>query len=897
MRKSPKVEDLFTVDAADLKEAKADALTKAKKKWERLGIYLPKEIEVVSAETIREPKDKTTAAKVREAGETSLEIISGTTEVTTMIAKFQKLQKVVSKLEKAGKIMTGIDLMNDFAKVIEYLVKLNKAKDQRVKDDYAIEIYKLIGKMTKTVVVEVTGTGLIDLGFSIIGKVYSGISQAKVDKENQAKKDEYDDQKYALYDHEAWYEVEWRMYVNGISMADIISLRETQWLRYWDPTGVKKLKFDPAKDTQVYHDLKKIKYRARGTPKFPNPSGIYVSHHIGIALDFVSKDKVYNGKVYVRPNIEGKVDKAKFIGEGKWVWEKNIHGTVKDAIYITFGEVSWKNSMYNKQPSDSQYFGYSNVDKMYNTAKDCKLIVHSETELWEQKKGGSNWEKLPADAIWNPEVGWYTPAKGAAKPKPTPKPAAKPKPTPKPAPKPTVTKVTVTPAAVTIGRGTTKQFRASVTGTNSPAKTVKWSLTGASTGTKISADGLLKIGANQSPGTITVKATSTADSSKSGKAAVKMPAPAKPAVKPKPAPKPSPKPKPAPKPTVTKVTVTPAVATIGRGATRQFRASVTGTNSPAKTVKWSLTGASTGTKISADGLLTVGANQTSGTITVKAASTASPSKSGKAAVKVPAPAKPAVKPKPAPKPAPKPKPTPKPKTTVILVVFPTADSVKQGSTKQYRAYNYVGGKKPATVNWSVSGANGGTSISSSGLLTVGANQSPGAITVKATSTADSSKSKAVKVKVLASTPAKPTVKPKPVVKPTPNPKPKPTPTPKPTPKQSLTLDGVWVGKSGGLLTIKGSTGVDTKLGSDAWIQEAIRNGYFKAGQTGLRNLTRTGDRTWGGQRLVLNVMNRGVKRGTSWSDITIFMSADGKSIEWDYGFQFSKRTETFTRQK
>jgi hypothetical protein len=163
-----------------------------------------------------------------------------------------------------------------------------------------------------------------------------------------------------------------------------------------------------------------------------------------------------------------------------------------------------------------------------------------------------------------------TPAKAAAKPKPTTTPAkaaAKPKPAPKPAPaKATVTKVTVTPAAATVSRGATKQFRASVTGTNNPAKTVKWSLTGASTGTKINADGLLKIGANQTPGTITVKAASTASPSKSGKAAVKVPAPAKPVVKPKPKPapvkpvvkpKPTPKPTPTPKPSDGKLVATP----------------------------------------------------------------------------------------------------------------------------------------------------------------------------------------------------------------------------------------------------------------------------------------------------------------------------------------------------
>ena len=318
-------------------------------------------------------------------------------------------------------------------------------------------------------------------------------------------------------------------------------------------------------------------------------------------------------------------------------------------------------------------------------------------------------------------------------PAPTPAPA----PTPKPPAKPTVTKVTVSPSPATVNRGSTKQFSASVTGTNNPAKTVKWLLLGASPGTSINDKGILTVGVNQTPGSLTVKAVSTVDSSKSGTAVVTVPKSTTPSPTP---------PKPPAKPTVTKVTLTPSSATVKRSSTKQFTASVTGTNNPAKTVSWSLSGDNGGTKISEKGLLTVGANQ-SGNITVKAKSTVDSSKSKSVVVTVPK----------SPSPTPTPSPTPpKPASKVTGVkIIPSSVTLNRGSTKQFTASVTGNNHPPKTVTWSLSGDNGGTSISPSGLLTVGANQNPGTITVKATSTADPSKSATCAVKVPA--PPVPTV--------------------------------------------------------------------------------------------------------------------------------------------
>ncbi|GHU54533.1 hypothetical protein FACS189442_0900 [Spirochaetia bacterium] len=86
-----------------------------------------------------------------------------------------------------------------------------------------------------------------------------------------------------------------------------------------------------------------------------------------------------------------------------------------------------------------------------------------------------------------------------------------------------MTGVTVSPATVVIKQGGTKTFSAAVKGTNSPAQTVTWTIvtTGVAEGTKF-ADNVLTIAADESKTTITVKATSTADTGKEGAAAVKI---------------------------------------------------------------------------------------------------------------------------------------------------------------------------------------------------------------------------------------------------------------------------------------------------------------------------------------------------------------------------------------
>lgn len=85
----------------------------------------------------------------------------------------------------------------------------------------------------------------------------------------------------------------------------------------------------------------------------------------------------------------------------------------------------------------------------------------------------------------------------------------------------TVTGVSITPSDITLQQGDVYQFAATVTGTNNPSQSVEWGVSGNNdSGTVISSAGLLTVAANETGEGLTVIATSTADTSKFGVAAV-----------------------------------------------------------------------------------------------------------------------------------------------------------------------------------------------------------------------------------------------------------------------------------------------------------------------------------------------------------------------------------------
>ncbi|MDR2743415.1 MAG: Ig-like domain-containing protein [Treponema sp.] len=188
---------------------------------------------------------------------------------------------------------------------------------------------------------------------------------------------------------------------------------------------------------------------------------------------------------------------------------------------------------------------------------------------------------------------------------------------------------------------------------------------------------------------------------------------------------------------VTSVTVTPAMVNVERGKTQQFSASVVVTGSAAKTVTWKLEGnKAAGTKLeetngnNSTALLTVAAGETAVTLSVKAIATVDSGKSGAATVTVVAPG-----------------------TSYVneVIISPSAPSVVKGGSQQFTVHVKGSSGVSQVVTWSLEGPHlEGTTVNSSGLLTVAAGEAAATLSVKATSTADTSKSGMVTVKVAAS---------------------------------------------------------------------------------------------------------------------------------------------------
>jgi len=181
---------------------------------------------------------------------------------------------------------------------------------------------------------------------------------------------------------------------------------------------------------------------------------------------------------------------------------------------------------------------------------------------------------------------------------------------------PTVTSVTVSPETADVAHGGGETFTAEVKGENDPDQTVTWTVEGAKAGTTISDEGVLSVATDETTGAkLTVRATSTVDTKKSGTATVTVTAATA---------------------TVTSVTVSPATANVNKGATRHFNVKVNGTGNPSQAVTWSIVeaGKHSGTTINSSGLLTVSASETLTNLTVKATSTVDTTKSGTATVTV-----------------------------------------------------------------------------------------------------------------------------------------------------------------------------------------------------------------------------------------------------------------------
>ena len=140
-------------------------------------------------------------------------------------------------------------------------------------------------------------------------------------------------------------------------------------------------------------------------------------------------------------------------------------------------------------------------------------------------------------------------------------------------PPPTITSLSVTSPSTTVQPGAQLQFTATVSGTGNFSQSVTWSVSGSSDdgnlGT-ISSSGLYTASASPpNPNTVTIKATSAADATKSGTASVVVGS--------------SPF-------QITGVTISPTTPTVKTAATQQFTATVQGTGSFSTAVTWLVDG-------------------------------------------------------------------------------------------------------------------------------------------------------------------------------------------------------------------------------------------------------------------------------------------------------------------
>jgi len=265
--------------------------------------------------------------------------------------------------------------------------------------------------------------------------------------------------------------------------------------------------------------------------------------------------------------------------------------------------------------------------------------------------------------------------------------------------------VTVSPATATVPLGGGQQFTATVA--NATNSGVTWSVTGSGcSGTTcgtITPSGFYTPPASvPSPALVTVKATSVADTTKSGSAAVTVALPVD-------------------------INISPKSATVTAGTQKQFTATVTNTSNT--DVTWNVagsgcSGATCGT-VSSDGLYTAPSTVPSPPqVLVASKSVADPTKTSTATVTIVPP--------------------------VSVTVSPATAQVITGAKQQFTAT--VKNATNTAVTWSVSGSCSGAAcgtITSGGLYTApAAVPNPALVVVTATSVADSTRSGTASVTIM-----------------------------------------------------------------------------------------------------------------------------------------------------
>ncbi|MDR2444696.1 MAG: leucine-rich repeat protein [Spirochaetaceae bacterium] len=267
------------------------------------------------------------------------------------------------------------------------------------------------------------------------------------------------------------------------------------------------------------------------------------------------------------------------------------------------------------------------------------------------------------------------------------------KPQSKPSSKPVANGITVEPGNVTLGKGASQKFVATVTG---DSETLIWSVSGGKTGTTETTGGMiywLEVDADETAKELIVKATLPDDSKVYGEAVVQILGNEGLAVQ-------------------NGLAVRPQSVMLGAGDTQTFKAYLLGEDSKigaeAADVSWSVNSAS-GSKVS-DGTFTVASGETASTLIVTAtregmSGTAIVTVLGSESELVP--------------------------VSDGVYVSPQIGSVKKGRTTEFKAYKSLNEEIKSGLVWTVFGGVSGSTTISNGSLTVAEDESAAHLTVRA----------------------------------------------------------------------------------------------------------------------------------------------------------------------
>ena len=270
-----------------------------------------------------------------------------------------------------------------------------------------------------------------------------------------------------------------------------------------------------------------------------------------------------------------------------------------------------------------------------------------------------------------------------------------------------VESVTVSPNEPSVVKGATQQFTANVAVTGNAEQTVYWTVNGAektAAGTTISSTGLLTVSLTEAE-LLTVTATSTADSTKSGSTkSITLIEPSG----------------------IDSVLITSSkTPSVQKNSSHTFTWVVNQTGTAATTVEWTISGNTSAETTVTDGVLYVAADEMAPTLIVTVVSTIDDTKLDVAVVIVTAPLE-------------------MPEIVSVTVVPDVVDvridsaagDASGNGTQQFTANVFAKGGAEQNVTWSVSGEASANTAFSYNVLTVGYDETALTLTITATSTFD-----------------------------------------------------------------------------------------------------------------------------------------------------------------